>query len=229
MIVPVSRGVLSAQDPRAAAQGLRAAINLHRRGGVAQADLVAALFEAGCVQFGEFVLASGQSSPVYIDLRRIVSYPDLFERVVAAYAEVVAPLAFDMLAAVPYAALPAAAALALRLKRPLVYPRKEVKGHGTGQAIEGTFAPGQTAVAIEDVVTSGGSLLQAIASMEAAGLGVRDVVVLVDREQGGRERLAEAGRHLHAVLTLAGILELLRGIGKIDSATYRRVKAYLEA
>lgn len=229
LIVPVSRGVLSAQDPRAAAQELRIAINLHRRGGAAQSDLVVALFQAGCVRFGEFTLASGQSSPIYIDLRRVVSYPELFERVVGAYSEVVAGLAFDRLAAVPYAALPAAAALALQLKRSLVYPRKETKGHGTGQAIEGAFEPGQTAVVIEDVVTSGGSLLQAIASMEEAGLKVRDVVVLVDREQGGRERLAERGYHLHAVLTLAGILETLHGIGKIDRATWRRVQAYLKA
>ncbi len=100
---------------------------------------------------------------------------------------------------------------------------------GRGQAIEGTFAPEQTAVAIEDVVTSGGSLLQAIASMEAAGLGCAMwwCSWTVSRAVGnGWLRL---GRHLHAVLTLAGILELLRGIGKIDSATYRRVKAYLEA
>ena len=229
VIVPVSRGVLNAQDPRAAAQALRSAINLHRRGGAAPSGLAVALFEAGCIRFGEFTLASGQISPIYVDLRRVISYPDLFERVVAAYAELVGPLTYDRLAAVPYAALPAASALAMQLKRPLVYPRKEVKGHGTRQAVEGMFDPGQVAVAIEDVVTSGGSLLQAIMSMETAGLKVRDVVVLVDREQGGRERLAEAGYRLHAVLTLAGILEPLLAAGKIDAETYRRVKAYLEA
>ncbi|MCU0521585.1 MAG: orotidine-5'-phosphate decarboxylase [Anaerolineae bacterium] len=229
VIVPVSRGVLMAQDPRAAAQALRSGINLHRRGGTTQSGLAVALFEAGCVRFGEFTLASGQISPIYVDLRRAISYPDLFEQVVAAYAEVVSSLTFDRLAAVPYAALPAAAALAMQLRRPLVYPRKEVKGHGTGQAVEGAFDPGQTAVAIEDVVTSGGSLLQAIASLEAAGLKVRDVVVLVDREQGGRERLAETGHRLHAVLTLAGILETLQAVGKIDADTYRHVKAYLAA
>jgi uridine monophosphate synthetase len=128
---------------------------------------------------------------------------------------------------VPYAALPAAAAIAMRLDRPMVYPRKEVKGHGTGRAVEGAFEPGQVAVAVEDVVTSGGSLLEAIATMEGAGLEVRDVVVLVDREQGGGGRLAEAGYRLHAILTLGEILKVLYDEDKIDAATFERVRAYL--
>ncbi|MCJ7549557.1 MAG: bifunctional orotidine-5'-phosphate decarboxylase/orotate phosphoribosyltransferase, partial [Anaerolineae bacterium] len=151
----------------------------------------------------------------------------LFHQVVAAYAELVQPLTFDRLAAVPYAALPAAAAIAMRLKRPMVYPRKEAKGHGTGKLVEGSFEPGQTAVAIEDVITSGGSLLTAIATMEAVGLDVRDVVVLVDREQGGRNRLAEAGYRLHAVLTLGDILKALYAEHRIDDATLHRVQTYL--
>ncbi len=227
MIVPVSRGVLYAADPRAAAQTMRRRINAHRGVGEAKRLLVLGLFEADCIRFGEFTLASGKQSPIYIDLRRVISYPDLFQQVVAAYAELVQPLTFDRLAAVPYAALPAAAAIAMRLQRPMVYPRKEAKGHGTGQMVEGAFEPGQTAVAIEDVVTSGGSLLTAIATMEAVGLDVRDVVVLVDREQGGRNRLVEAGYRLHAVLTLGDVLKALHEEHRIDDATLHRVQTYL--
>jgi uridine monophosphate synthetase len=235
LIVPVSRGVLYADDPRAAATALRDEINLYRqalsgrdrRAVPARTALVRQLFEAGCVRFGQFTLASGQVSPIYIDLRRVISYPTLFQSVVEAYAQLVAPLAYDRLAAVPYAALPAAAAIALRLKQPLVYPRKEVKGHGTGQAVEGAFQPGDAAVAIEDVVTSGGSLLTAIETMETAGLEVRDVIVLVDREQGGRARLAEAGYRLHTVLTLSEILDVLKDEALIDGETYAGVRHYL--
>lgn len=233
LIVPVSRGVLYAEDPRSAAKDLRARINRGRQGTLADRnshrELILDLFEAGCIRFGSFTLASGKTSPIYIDLRRAISYPDLFQKIVTAYTEVIEPLSFDRLAAVPYAALPAAAAVAMRLRRPLVYPRKQAKDHGTAQSVEGAFEPGQIALAIEDVVTSGGSLLTAIATMEAVGLEVRDVVVLVDREQGGDPALARAGYRLHAVLTLGRILEMLRREDKIDAATLERVQEYLRS
>ena len=138
-------------------------------------------------------------------------------------------LPFDHIAAVPYAALPAAAAVALQLRRPMIYPRKEVKAHGTGQAIEGAFEPGQTAVAIEDVVTSGGSIVTAIQTMRDAGLKIEDVVVLVDREQGGQAALAEKGLRLHAVLTISQILETLRAENRISDTMHEEVKRYLSA
>jgi uridine monophosphate synthetase len=229
LIVPVSRGVLYAEDPRLAAQELRRQINAYRGAAPVHKELVLALFDADCVQFGNFTLASGQQSPVYVDLRRVISYPDLFQHVVTAYVGLVQALAYDRIAAVPYGALPAAAAIAMRMRQPLVYPRKEVKTHGTGRAVEGAFEPGQIAVAIEDVVTSGGSLVSAIQTMEAAGLQVDDVVVLLDRQQGGRERLEARGVHLHAVLTLSEILTVLHEAGRIDAETVRRVQAYLAA
>ncbi len=227
LIVPVSRAVLYAEDPRGAALALRDAINRARPGFGERRQLILKLFEAGCVRFGSFTLASGMTSPVYVDLRRVISYPELFEAVVEAYADVIRTLTYERLAAVPYAALPAAAATALRLAQPLVYPRKEVKKHGTGRMVEGDFEPGQVAVAIEDVVTTGGSLLTAIETMEAAGLEVHDVVVLVDREQGGREALAAAGYRLHAILTLSQILSVLHEAGRIDQETLDRVLVYL--
>jgi len=227
MVVPVSRAILYAEDARAAAQGLRRRINANRGVGEAKRDLVLALFETGCIRFGDFTLASGRQSPIYVDLRRVVSFPDLFQQVVAAYSELVAPLSFDRIAAVPYAALPAASALAMQLHRPMVYPRKAAKAHGTGNLVEGVFEAGQTAVAIEDVVTSGGSLVEAIETMDSVGLRVRDVVVLVDRGQGGRRRLANAGYRLHAVLSLRDILKVLRAADRIDDATLQRVLAYL--
>jgi uridine monophosphate synthetase len=228
VIVPVSRGVLYADDPRAAAQQLCARINQARAARTSQhRDLVRGLFEAGCVRFGSFTLASGQTSPVYVDLRRVISYPDLFQSVVAAYLEILRPLHYDRLAAVPYAALPAAAAAAMQMRRPMIYPRKASKDHGTGQAVEGAFESGQVVLVLEDVVTSGGSLLSAIGTLEGAGLEVRDVVVLVDREQGGRQRLTEQGYRLHAVLTLREILDVLRDEGDISTEVDDEVRAYL--
>ena len=234
MIVPVSRAVLYANDPRATAQELRNNINCHRERdpkGLAKplGSLIIQLYQAGCIKFGEFTLASGKISPIYIDLRRAISFPELFRRVVTAYVNVVRDLIFDHIAAVPYAALPTAAAVALHLGRPMIYPRKEIKAHGTGQAIEGAFEPGQTAVAIEDVITSGGSIVTAVQTLQEAGLKIEDVVVLVDREQGGSAALAEKGLRLHAVLTIGQILDTLRDEKRITEAMYETVKRYLAA
>jgi uridine monophosphate synthetase len=230
--------VIRAESPRQAAQDLRQQINHHRQAtqrtpptapDPAHTDLILALHAADAVRFGEFTLASGKQSPVYIDLRRVISHPGLFQRVVDAYAKVVQTLRFDRLAAVPYAALPTGAAIALQLNQPLIYPRKEVKEHGTQRAVEGAFQAGQTALAIEDVVTSGGSLLRAIETLEGAGLVVRDAVVLVDREQGGGERMAAAGYRLHAVLTMRQIIEVLRDQARISAEMAQKVEAYLSA
>jgi orotate phosphoribosyltransferase len=232
--------VIYAADPRQAALDLRAQIQQGRqiektracgdrdREGSARAALIVALHEAGCIKFGNFTLASGKQSPIYIDLRRVISYPALFRQAVAACAGLARGLSFDCLASVPYAALPLGGALALEMNRPLVYPRKEVKTHGTGQAIEGAFEPGQTALVVEDVVTSGGSILAAIEKLEVAGLVVRDVAVLVDREQGGRAALAEKACQLHTVLTIGQILDTLQDQARISPETYHAVKSYLE-
>jgi len=156
-----------------------------------------------------------------------MSAPGRVKRVIAAYAEMARPLTYDRLAAVPYAALPATAGLALQLGQPMIYPRKEVKAYGTGQAVEGDFLPGQVALAVEDVITLGGSLLTAIDTLVAAGLVVREVVVLVDREQGGREALAARGLTLHAAVTLAELVAALHDQELLTGEMYARVQAYL--
>jgi len=236
LIVPVSRAVLYADDPRAAARSLRDEINAARsalpspnRRQARVRALARQLVDAGCVRFGDFTMASGLPSPIYIDLRRVMSAPALFKQVVGFYAELAEALTYDRLAAVPYAALPVTAGLALQLGRPMIYPRKEVKAYGTGQAIEGDYAAGQVALAVEDVITKGGSLLSAIETLEAGGLMVRDVLVLVDREQGGRQALAERGYTLHAAVTLAELVAALHLEGLLEGEMYARVQAYLAA
>lgn len=237
LLVPVSRHVIYADDPRAAALALRDAINHHRQAGrsappattTAMRSLILALHDAGCVQFGDFTLASGVRSPIYLDLRRLASYPALLAAAAAVYAELLRPLPYDRLAAVPYAALPIAAAIALITQSSLIYPRKEVKAHGTGQAIEGVFRPGERVVVIEDLVTSGGSVLQAIAPLEAAGLAVSDVAVLIDREQGGPQKLAAAGYRLHAAVTLSEIIQTLRQAGRITAQQAADVTLYIKS
>jgi uridine monophosphate synthetase len=179
------------------------------------------------VQFGEFTLASGVQSPIYLDLRRMASYPGLLRMAADVYADLLRPLSYDVLAAVPYAALTIGAAVALATEKPLIYPRKEVKAHGTGRSIEGDFQAGQRAAVIEDLVTSAGSVLTAIRTLEAAGLAVSDVVVLIDRQQGGPQNLAAAGYRLHAALTMTQIVNALEAAGRITPAQAAAVSAYL--
>lgn len=236
MIIPVSRGVLYADAPRSAALALRDEINAARQAVSAQqevipqsahTELILGLHSAGCVQFGNFTLASGKQSPVYVDLRRTSSSANLMKLIARAYADLVRPLNFKHLAGVPYAALPIGTAVALETGSSLLYPRKEAKAHGTGKTIEGVFAPGDRVVVIEDLVTSGGSVLTAADTLKEAGLTVTDVAVLIDREQGGPENLAAEGYRLHAVMTFTEVLDTLHAEGRISATEYETVKNYL--
>jgi uridine monophosphate synthetase len=186
-----------------------------------------ALFDSGCIQFGDFTLKSGLASPIYVDLRLLVSHPPLLREVARALAEAAHELEFDRIAAIPFAGLPIGVAMALEMELPLIYPRP-VKAHGLRRAIEGTFEPGETALVVDDLISRGGSKLEAIAPLEASGLVVRDVLVLIDREQGGAEELAEQGYRLHAVFRLPEILNALRESARITPAQHVEVMAYLQ-
>lgn len=191
------------------------------------ARLALGLFDAGCVQFGTFTLKSGLTSPIYIDLRLLASHPSLLRDVARAMAGIARHLSFDRIAAVPYAGIPIGTALVLEMGRPLIYPRWEVKEHGTRRPIEGTFTPGETVLLVDDLITRGDSKLEAAAPLQEAGLVVRDVLVLIDREQGGAEDLARHGLRLHAVLPLTRMLAILRDTGRIPTAQYEEVLTYL--
>jgi uridine monophosphate synthetase len=245
LVVNVSRGVCHAPDPGAAALRFRDRINAARRvqaaadGHRIQMDpvleqIILDLADIGAVRFGEFTLHSGVTSPIYIDLRLLASHPRALSQVAASYAALLhgrlraAPLNYDCIAAIPYAALPIGTAVALQTGEPLVYPRKEAKSYGTKRAIEGVFEAGQRAVVLDDLITKGGSKIEAIAPLIAAGLQVKDVVVFIDRESGGKEMLAERGYRLHAVLTLRQILDVLADRKKISSAQRAQVLDWLK-
>jgi uridine monophosphate synthetase len=238
LIINASRSIIYATDPRAAALELRDRINKLRRQPTSshrkaqppsvKKELTLALHDLGCVRFGEFTLVSGQRSPIYLDLRLLASSPQLLSKVGRAYADILKKLTFDRLAAIPYAALPIGTAVSLEMGLPLIYPRKEVKGHGTGKGIEGYFEEGERVVVLDDLITTGGSKLRAIAPLEEAGLEVEDVVVLVDREQGGAADLAAQGYQLHAVLGLREMLTVLVEEGRITPRQQEEVLAFLQ-
>jgi uridine monophosphate synthetase len=240
IIVSASRSIIYADDPRAAAQELCDRINTARANLKSQTpnlkprislsprdQLILALADIGCVRLGDFTLRSGQRSPIYIDLRLLVSYPDVLRDVARAYAQLLRHLTFDRLAAIPYAGLPIGTAVSLESSYPLMYPRKETKAHGTRRAVEGKFQKGERVAVLDDVITTGNSKLEAIAPLEELGLLVEDVIVLIDREQGGREYLEERGYRLHAVFGLGEMLDVLTRHGRISTAQRDEVKAFL--
>jgi len=180
-------------------------------------SLALTLFDIGAVRFGRFALHSGRISPIYLDLRLLASFPAALRQAAAAYRPTLETLTFDLLAATPLAGLPIGTAIALEMNVPLIFPRQTPKQYGTGKQIEGKWQVGQTAVAIDDLITSGDSLLQGIAFLKAAGLHVRDAVVLIDREQGGRANMVAQGYQLHAAMTLSQLLAALERRERITS------------
>lgn len=244
LLVSVSRAISRAANPRQAAEELRTEINRERSVVTGQRsvdvglpsvvsgqleNLADGLLDAGCIKFGQFTLKSGVQSPIYIDLRRLVGDPALLSQVAAAYLPVLRKLSFDRLAALPYAALPIATAISLQGGWPLVYPRKEVKSYGTRAEVEGVFAPGEQVVVVDDLATTGGSKFEAIKKLSLAGLKVQDVVVLIDRQSGATESLAQAGYHMHAVFTLSQLLEQWEHTGRVPAQQIDSARRFLES
>lgn len=185
------------------------------------------LVHTGCVRFGQFRLKSGQTSPIYFDLRRLVGFPQVLQRVALAYGELLQPLAFQRLAPLPYAALPIGTAISLMFGWPLVYPRKEAKTYGTRATVEGVYFPQESVVLIDDVLTTGESKLEARERLQQAGLQVSHVVVLIDRQAGGRELLEAQGLQVHAVFTLQELLTLWQHLNLVPGEQLHTVRRWM--
>lgn len=191
-------------------------------------ELIIKLHEINAVKFGEFKLKSGIMSPIYIDLRVIISYPEILKSVAKIMWKKVSEVNFDLVSGVPYTALPIATAMSLEHNKPMVMRRKEVKDYGTKKAIEGVFEKGQNCLIVEDLVTSGSSVLETIEPTEHEGLKVTDVVVLLDRQQGGKENLSDKGYNLHTVFSMSELLQTLLEKNKIDQQTHDNTMKFIQ-
>ncbi|MDZ8237015.1 MAG: bifunctional orotidine-5'-phosphate decarboxylase/orotate phosphoribosyltransferase [Nostoc sp. ChiQUE01a] len=239
LLIPVPQDMLGSPELSEEIQSLRAEINqikteiIHENSTCSvwfpdvcllnqhpQQDLILQLYDIDCIMFGNFVQASGAVFPYYIDLRKIISNPQVFNQVLTAYEEILKHLNFDRLAGIPYGSLPTATGLALRLNCPMIFPRKEVKAHGTRRVIEGNFHSGETVVVVDDILISGKSVMEGAEKLESAGLNVNDIVVFIDHEQGVKDRLQQNGYRGHAVLTISEITNTLYQAGRINDEQF---------
>jgi uridine monophosphate synthetase len=149
------------------------------------------------------------------------------EQVGQAYLPILKNLQFSRIAGLPYAAIPIATAISLAGNYPMIYPRKEVKTYGTKAEIEGQYNAGEMVVVIDDLATTGGSKFEAIEKLTGAGLVVKDVVVLVDRQSGAKESLEQAGYSMHTVLTIGELLNYWEANGKVEKDKIEQTRKFL--
>ncbi|KAK6758328.1 hypothetical protein RB195_015879 [Necator americanus] len=197
--------------------------------GARQRNLLRSMLNSKVFKFGEFVLKSGQKSPIYIDLRECFGYADLMSLASDGLKSLIVgtDIEFDAIVGVPYAALPYATLVSYRESKPLIIIRKEAKTHGTKKLIEGLYKKGDKVIVIEDVVTTGGSIQDVVDILRDEGLVVEDVFCLLDREQGGAEKLEKHGITLHSLMNMETVLSFLLSVEAIDKETCSKIVSAL--
>jgi len=185
-----------------------------------KAELSRILNKIGAIKFGAFRLTSGRVSPYYIDLRIVPSFPDAFQRVCDLYIKLIEKELgaenFDRIAGIPTAGMPFASVIAYHLEKPFLYIRSKMKLHGRERRIEGIIMPGNRVLLVDDLVTTGLSLRKAAKAIRAEGGLVTDALVMLDREEGGKERLMKDNIRLHYLLTASEAATKLYEMGAIE-------------
>ena len=186
------------------------------------------LHQKGIIKFGDFTLSSGKQSSYYVDLRLVPSYPHEFRRMVKHLEdEIVKDIGldnFDSIVSVPTGGLVVASALAVETVKPLIYVRSRPKDYGTSKSVEGRIHDDMKVVMVDDVATTGGSMLNAVKSLRDANISIQDAYVIVNRMEGADEALSELGVRMHSVLNILQIAETLFEQKLIDAGTLGKVK-----
>jgi uridine monophosphate synthetase len=242
LLINVSRAIMEAPDPGEAARSWRDQMEQARgqvfsREGVVTsgqrhevADVVMEMFKIGAIRFEPVTLKSGLVSPYYNNLRILASYPLLLRKVAALMAGTMreAGVKPDILIGIAEAGIPLAVALSQHTDIPAGYVRSSAKAHGMKRMVEGSWADGATAVLVDDVVSDGASKLEVVEHLRNAGLQVQDIVVLVDRGQGGPELMAQHGLRCHAAITMEQALDILHGARLIGVEQVQASRRFME-
>lgn len=190
-------------------------------------NIIFRLFDIEAIKFGNFKLKSGLNSPIYIDLRLVPSYPILLKGIAEVMLNKIQFIHYELLCGVPYTAIPFTTTLSILNNTPMIMLRKETKEHGTKKRVEGAFRQGQRCLIIEDIITSGTSILETILPLRDEGLKIKDAIVLIDRLQGGKENLENDDIKVHSILTIEEILKTLLHAEKISAIEYENTMNFI--
>ncbi|XP_045762541.1 uridine 5'-monophosphate synthase-like [Maniola jurtina] len=190
-------------------------------------ELAVQLFDAGAVRLGDIEAKLGRRTPIYFDLRVVVSHPSIMMAIAQQLQILATEIEHDILCGVPYAALPFAAVMSVHANTPMIMKRKETKMYATKKILEGVFDKNQNCLVVEDVVTSGGSLLETVTTLRDEGLKVTHAVIVLDREQGGANVLSANGVQVKSLFTMTELVKILRDAGRISEETVEIVSDHI--
>lgn len=189
--------------------------------------LIKKLYQHKIIKFGEFTLKSGIQSPIYFDLRSLISVPELFRLTTQLLTQVAEKLDFDLVCGVPYGALSFASLVAFNTQKPMIIKRKDVKEYGTKKNIEGLFTPGSTCLLIEDVSTTGSSCIEVITALETEQLKARDIVLIMDYGKAGNN-LRNQGYQVHALFTFTDVVNYFERTEFISNPIKGQLNAFAQ-
>jgi orotate phosphoribosyltransferase len=197
-----------------------------------KAEMASILLKIDALKFGVFKLTSGKASPYYVDLRVVPSFPDAFTRICDFYAQAITSQielkTFDRIAGVPIAGIPFASQIAYNLKKPFLYIRKGLRRHGRQRRVEGILVSGDRVLLVDDLVTTGLTLRKAAEAVRAEGGVVEKAVAFMDREEGGREKLANNGIQLTTLLKISEVAKVLYDVGSLDEESFKTIMKQVE-
>jgi orotate phosphoribosyltransferase len=192
-----------------------------------KAEMASILVKIDALKFGVFKLTSGKASPYYVDLRIVPSFPDAFTRICDFYAQAITNQiglkTFDRIAGVPIAGIPFASQIAYNLKKPFLCIRKGLRRHGRQRRVEGILVSGDRVLLVDDLVTTGLTLRKAAEAVRAEGGIVEKAIAFMDREEGGKEKLAKNGIQLTTLLKISEVAKILYDVGSLDEESFKTI------
>ncbi len=190
------------------------------------------LIKNNAVKFGDYILTSGKKSPYYIDLRQTISSPITMDWIANSLTRIVVNeigiSRIDKILGVPTAGVPFATVVSQKLGIPLIYYRQARKEHGVRKKVEGILDRNDRVLIVDDLITTGDSVIEAAEVVRDQGGVVNEMVVLLDREQGGQENLRKSRIEPHLLFKISDAMNWLHSVHLISDDIYKTLTRYLE-